>query len=102
MEELKLSYKAEKPAEKNIQIQVGVVSSGDLEVLFQSEAGDTSFSVQITSSSDNSEQRWRNLFNRLVATEKFPAGAMLIHDFSATPGVARLRIEQALEGVRYA
>ena len=49
MEELKLSYKAEKPAEKNIQIQVGVVSSGDLEVLFQSEVGDTSFSVQVTS-----------------------------------------------------
>ena len=102
MEELKLSYKAERPATKSVQIQVGVVSSGDLEVLFHSEVGDTTFSVQIASSSDNSEQRWRNLFDRLIATEEFPAGTMLIHDFSATPGVARLRIEQALEGVRYA
>ena len=102
MEELKLSYKAAEPAEKNVQIQIGVVSSGDLEVLFCSKVGDTTFCAQITSSSDNSEQRWRNLFDRLVATEKLPAGTMLIHDFSATPGVARLRIAQALEGVRYA
>lgn len=37
------------------------------------------------------------LFNRLSALRELPAGRLDINDFGATPGVARLRIEQVFE-----
>ena len=76
----------------------GVVGSGDMEVLFTAAAGDT-LSVTITTSVDNSERRWQALFTRLAEFGVLAAGQMTIHDFAATPGVARIRIEQACEEV---
>ena len=66
----------------------GVVGSGDMEVLFTADQGQT-LTIDITTSVDNSTRRWEALFNRL-------------HDFGATPGVARIRIEQVFEEVSYA
>ena len=68
----------------------GVVGSGDMEVLFAA------------TSVDNSRGRWEALFNRLHTVSSLPAGKLTIHDFGATPGVARIRIEQVFEGVSHA
>ena len=102
MQQLKLVYSEATSTKKAYRIQVGVVSSGDLEVLFSSEGSETELTVEITSSADNSEKRWKDLFNRLYSQGSLAAGRMEIHDFAATPGVARLRIEQAMEKVFYA
>ena len=102
MQQLKLVYSEFKPTEKPYRIQIGVVSSGDLEVLFTSEGNETELTVEVTSSADNSEKRWKDLFDRLYTQGSLAAGRMEIHDFAATPGVARLRIEQAMEKVFYA
>lgn len=102
MQQLKLVYSEAKPTKNVYQIQVGVVSSGDLEVLFSSEGNETELTVEITSSADNSEKRWKDLFDRLYTQGALAAGKIEIHDFAATPGVARLRIEQAMEKVFYA
>lgn len=96
MQHLTLSYPASQQLTSRVQVQVGVVSSGDMEVLFEADDS-TNFNVKIVSSSDNSEQRWRALFDRISVFSCLPAGKMEIHDFAATPGVARLRIEQSLE-----
>ncbi|RRZ96939.1 malonate decarboxylase acyl carrier protein [Erwinia sp. 198] len=74
----------------------GVVGSGDMEVLFVAGAGQQ-LTVNLTTSVDNSGTRWRALFDRLSAFSGLPAGEMTIHDFGATPGVARIRIEQVFE-----
>jgi malonate decarboxylase delta subunit len=79
----------------------GVVGSGDMEVLFTATQGET-LAIAITTSVDNSEQRWQALFERLGALSSLPAGQMQIHDFGATPGVARIRIEQVFEEVTHA
>ncbi|MDL2284842.1 malonate decarboxylase acyl carrier protein [Oxalobacter sp. OttesenSCG-928-P03] len=79
----------------------GVVSSGDLEVLFDAGSGDM-LEVDITTSVNNSRARWEALFGRLMQLGRLPAGKMLIHDAGATPGVARIRIEQVFEEVGYA
>ncbi len=74
-----------------------VVGSGDMEVLFTAEPGQT-LTIDITTSVDNSRGRWEALFNRLQTVSSLPAGKLTIHDFGATPGVARIRIEQVFEG----
>ena len=76
----------------------GVVGSGDMEVLFTAGPG-TQLEVTITTSVDNSERRWQALFDRLAGFGVLAAGQMTIHDFAATPGVARIRIEQVFEEV---
>ncbi|HDC4837303.1 TPA: malonate decarboxylase acyl carrier protein [Enterobacter cloacae] len=79
----------------------GVVGSGDMEVLFTDEPGQT-LTIDITTSVDNSRGRWEALFSRLETVSSLPAGKLTIHDFGATPGVARIRIEQVFEGVSHA
>lgn len=101
MEKLTLSCPAGQQMTKKVQVQVGIVSSGDMEVLFESSDSDLNLTVSILSTSDNSAERWRNLFDRLTVSTCLPAGRMWIHDFGATPGVARLRIEQSLEKAFY-
>ena len=101
MEKLQLSYPSAEQLPKEVQIQVGVVSSGDLEVLFESNHTADQLVVEIVSSTDNSSGRWKALWDRLSNLDSLPAGFMQIHDFGATPGVARLRIEQVLEKARH-
>ena len=79
----------------------GVVGSGDMEVLFTADQEKT-LTIDITTSVDNSRARWEVLFNRLSLVSELPSGKMVVHDFGATPGVARIRIEQVFEEVSYA
>lgn len=99
MEHITLSF----PATRTVsgKALAGVVGSGDMEVLFTATQGET-LNIEITTSVDNSEQRWQALFERISALANLPAGKMQIHDFGATPGVARIRIEQVFEEVAHA
>ena len=76
----------------------GVVGSGDMEVLYRADSGSV-LRVEITTSVENSGARWQTLFERLSSFGTLAAGQMTIHDFGATPGVARIRIEQVFEEV---
>lgn len=79
--------------------QVGCVASGDLEVMIEPHANTTAEQAEITiqSSGNNSPERWHQIFQLISQQHPLPAMRMDIHDFAATPGVVRLRIEQALE-----
>ena len=96
MEYITLSF----PANRMLsgRAQAGVVGSGDMEVLFTATE-DQTLSIDITTSVDNSDTRWNALFDRLNLIGGLPAGKLVIHDFGATPGVARIRIEQVFEEV---
>ena len=100
MEICQLSYSVNHTAQRKVQVQVGVVASGDLEVLLVSDDS-KQLKVSIISSADNSKARWEALFNRLIGQDEFFGAQMTIHDFGATPGVACLRIEQSLEEARH-
>jgi malonate decarboxylase delta subunit len=99
MEQITLSFPATRTASG--KALAGVVGSGDMEVLYTAGAGNQ-LQVAITTSVDNSQARWQALFDRLALVSSLPAGQMVIHDFGATPGVARIRIEQVFEGVSHA
>lgn len=49
----------------------GVVGSGDMEVLFTADQGQT-LTIDITTSVDNSRSRWEALFNRLQTVSSLP------------------------------
>ena len=72
---------------------VGVVGSGDLEVLME-PANETVVSVR--TSVDGFETIWRATLERFFARNPV-AAKVEINDFGATPGVVSLRLAQALE-----
>lgn len=94
MENIELQYNGSKTA-RNRALS-GVVGSGDMEALFEPDSGNT-LAVSIITSVDGSTPRWQRLFDRIFTTGSLPCGKLVIHDFGATPGVARLRIEQVFE-----
>lgn len=61
---------------------------------------ESSASICIKTSVDGSEVRWHQIMDAINADLELPAMQMDIHDFGATPGVVRLRVEQALELAR--
>lgn len=77
---------------------VGVVASGDLEVLLEPSSQRRS-QVTVTTSVDGFGAAWKNVLDRFFS--RFDgAVAIEINDFGATPGLVMLRLEQAAEVVR--
>ena len=99
MEQITLSFPANRALSG--KALAGVVGSGDMEVLYTA-AQSATLNEQITTSVDNIQARWQALFDRLNLINGLPAGQLIIHDFGATPGVARIRIEQVFEEAAHA
>ena len=94
MEKISYEYVAGDPATE--RVLAGVVGSGDLEVLIEPhKAGVTT--IQVNTSVDGMASVWNALLSRIFTASLLPAVRMEINDFGATPGVVRLRIEQAFE-----
>ncbi|WP_375740904.1 malonate decarboxylase subunit delta [Pseudomonas boanensis] len=94
METLTFQFPAGQPARG--RALVGCVGSGDLEVLLEPGQAGT-LAIQVVTSVNGSGPRWQQLFQRLFDGQALPALNIDIHDFGATPGVVRLRLEQGLE-----
>lgn len=77
---------------------VGVVGSGDLEVLFEPSA-ETGAQVSITTSVNGFRDAWKAVFDRFFS--KFDGSVRIeVNDAGATPGSVLLRLEQAVEALR--
>ena len=74
---------------------VGVVGSGDLEVLME-PSSDLQTEVIIRTGIIGFETTWESLIQRFFTQHEI-AAKVKINDFGATPGVVKLRLEQALE-----
>jgi malonate decarboxylase delta subunit len=101
MEKLDFEYAAGTPAAR--RAMVGVVGSGDLEVLLEpGMAGRTR--VRVTTSVNGYAAVWKAQIDRLftgrAADDLLPAADIEINDFGATPGVVGLRVAQALDALR--
>jgi malonate decarboxylase delta subunit len=94
MEKLQFEFAAGQPAAG--RAVTGVVSSGDLEVLLEPR-NDGRTSVAVQTSVDGYGANWRALLERVFAAGALPAARIEINDSGATPGVVRMRIEQAFE-----
>lgn len=96
METIRLDY----PARQTVlrRVHVGVVGSGDLEVLLEPSPDDRAH-VVITTSVIGFGVAWRNVLDRFF-TRFQGAVSIEINDFGATPGTVMLRLEQAAEASR--
>jgi malonate decarboxylase delta subunit len=94
MEQLQYEFAAGLPAAG--RALTGVVSSGDLEVLLEPGAGSRT-TVLVQTSVNGFGAVWESLLNRVFGSAVLPAARIEIHDSGATPGVVRMRIEQAFE-----
>ena len=74
----------------------GVVGSGDLEVLLQPHAQGVT-RIVVNTSVNGKGAVWDALLTRVFGGEPLPAASIVINDCGATPGVVRMRIEQAYE-----
>ena len=93
MEKIELDY----PAVERVtqRAHVGVVGSGDLEVLLE-PSPDARAHVRVNTSVDGFGAAWRNVLDRFF-TRYQGAASIEINDFGATPGTVMLRLEQAAE-----
>jgi malonate decarboxylase delta subunit len=96
METLNFEYEAKHPLPR--RAHVGVVGSGDLEVLIE-PSGNPTVHVRVRTSVDGYAQVWKQVLDRF--SSRFEHAAEIeINDFGATPGTVMLRLEQAAEDAR--
>ena len=93
MEQIELSYPATKRVSK--RAHVGVVGSGDLEVLLEPAEGEIA-TVFIRTSVNGFRDTWKAVLDRFF-TKYDGAARIQINDAGATPGNVILRLEQAVE-----
>jgi malonate decarboxylase delta subunit len=93
METIELTYPAKRRISKHAH--VGVVGSGDLEVLLE-PAAEMTTQIRICTSVDGFSTTWRAVLDRFAASYD-GAARIEINDAGATPGVVSLRLAQAVE-----
>ena len=96
MERMSFTYPAREAVAR--RVHVGVVGSGDLEVLLEPSA-DRDAHVAVTTSVDGFGTVWKHVLDRFFSRFE-GAAAIEINDFGATPGMVLLRLEQAAEALR--
>jgi malonate decarboxylase delta subunit len=95
MEKLAFTYPAN--AVVTTRVHVGVVASGDLEVLLEPSRQSHS-NVVVNTSVAGFAPVWKTVLDRFFG--HFTAAVSIeINDFGATPGLVMLRLEQAAEAV---
>lgn len=94
MEKLSFEYAASAKAAR--RAHVGVVGSGDLEVLLE-PSDDAKTHVTVLTSVTGFQSTWKAVLDRFF--ERYQEAAKIdIHDFGATPGTVTMRLQQVVEG----
>ncbi|WP_244846750.1 malonate decarboxylase subunit delta [Caballeronia sp. SL2Y3] len=93
MENMRYEYPAKRPVTR--RAHVGVVGSGDLEVLL-TPSQTANAEVVIRTSVDGYEHVWKSVLDRFF--QRYDGAAKFeLNDFGATPGVVMLRLSEAAE-----
>ncbi|MET8155008.1 malonate decarboxylase subunit delta [Sphaerisporangium sp. NPDC005289] len=90
-----LNYEFPADREPARRAHVGVVGSGDLEILMTPEASGGA-RVRVRTSVDGFDTVWRTVLERFFARHRV-AGSFELNDFGATPGVVTLRLRQVIQ-----
>jgi malonate decarboxylase delta subunit len=95
----KLSYRFEggsRALPKQAEV-VGVVSSGNLEVLIESASMNGACTIEITTAAVGFGQIWAAVMDEFNQRWKLADTRISINDMGATPAVVSLRMDQAVE-----
>lgn len=87
----------EYPATKRLtqRAHVGVVGSGDMEILLE-PSSDPHIRIEVRTGIKGFGKTWKLVLDRFFMTHDV-ASNIKINDFGATPGVVALRLEQVME-----
>ncbi|HVQ51632.1 MAG TPA: malonate decarboxylase acyl carrier protein [Mycobacterium sp.] len=91
-----LSYQFPATRTMSRRTHIGVVASGDLEVLLEEAQAQDVADVRVRTSVDGFDTVWHATLERFF-THTPLAGRWELNDFGATPAVVTLRLRQAAE-----
>lgn len=97
-----MTYRFPAATAAHAAVHVGVVASGDLEVLLEPpNRGDeaATATVRVRTSVDGFDTIWRDVLARFFASAPL-AGQWELNDAGATPAVVTLRLRQVAEAAR--
>ena len=95
LEALDYHFSGKYPAGDFSSVLVGVVGSGNLEVLLEPVAGNDGCSVHVETSARGFGATWEAVLADFHARHGLAGVAISINDMGATPAVVGLRLEQA-------
>ena len=99
LETLNYSLPGQQPAGSFAPVLVGVVGSGNLEVLLEPAAG-TQCDIHIETSARGFGAIWEAVLHDFHARHGFKGLRVSINDMGATPAVVSLRLDQAAAGLK--
>jgi malonate decarboxylase delta subunit len=95
IETLDFGYDGKNPAGRFAPVLVGVVGSGNLEVLLEPSGGDRC-EVHVETSARGFGTIWRAVLDDFHARHPLGGVHIAINDMGATPAVVSLRLDQAV------
>ena len=95
MEHLKYNFAGQHVPQKFTSILVGVVGSGNLEVLMEPGQDPDHCTISITTSARGFGPIWEAVAQNFQARHQLAGVAISINDMGATPAVVSLRLDQA-------
>jgi len=99
IETLHYEFTGHHPASAFAPVLVGVVSSGNLEVLVEPAPGSDRCTFRIETSARGFGAIWEAVVRDFHARHGLAGATVSIHDMGATPAVVSLRLDQAARGV---
>jgi malonate decarboxylase delta subunit len=95
LETLDFSYDGGRTADRFAPVLVGVVGSGNLEVMLEATSGDNC-TVRVETSARGFAPIWQAVMDDFHARHGLAGVRVSIHDMGATPAVVSLRLDQAV------
>ena len=100
MEHYKFKFETDNFGKKHKPYSVvGVVASGNLEVLVESNNTENETVFDIKTSAEGYQGTWKAVVNDIVSEHKTGGLNFFINDGGAVPAVVSLRLKQALEEI---
>ena len=98
MEHLQFRFDGGRPALSTAQARiVGVVASGNLEVLIEPAPQDSSCAIEINTAAHGFGDVWQAVLLDFFDRHRVGAIRVSINDAGATPAIVALRLDQAIE-----
>lgn len=96
MEKMRFEFVGRRSRPKFSPVLIGVVGSGNLEILVESRPSDGACTVDIITSARGFASTWAAVLRDFHSRHELADVAISINDMGATPAVVSLRLDQAV------
>lgn len=100
MEHLNFAFDGGQAATVTSPVVVGVVASGNLEVMVEANANDPRCTIDVETPARGFDHVWAAVLADFFERSRIGAVRISINDVGATPAVVSLRLDQAVEEFR--